>query len=74
MRGSTEQIQEIKKNKNNGLYVEVDLAAYSNQTGAFPVQGRVVKDSFDETYPSVSVSENVEVGVKIIQLVEIEEE
>lgn len=74
LRGSTEQIQEIKKNKNNGLYVEVDLAAYSNQTGAFPVQGRVVKDSFDETYPSVSVSENVEVGVKIIQLVEIEEE
>ena len=74
IRGSTEKIQAIQQNKNNGLYVEVDLAAYGNQTGAFPVQGAVVSDVFSEAYPSVSVSESVEVGVKITQVIEHDSE
>ena len=74
IRGSTEKIQAIQQNKNNGIYVEVDLAAFGNQTGAVPVQGAVVSDVFSEAYPSVSVSESVEVGVKITQVIEHDSE
>lgn len=70
LRGSTEEIAKIKANNGSGIYVEVDLASYSDQTGAFSVQGRVV----NETYPSVSVSGTAEIGVSVSQRVESDEE
>ena len=60
VRGSTDEIREIKSNAANGIYVLVDLAEYS-QTGVFTVSGRVV----NETHPAVSVAETVEIGVEI---------
>ena len=60
VRGSTDEIREIKSNASNGIYVLVDLAEYS-QTGVFTVSGRVV----NETHPAVSVAETVEIGVEI---------
>lgn len=63
VRGSTEDIEKIKANKGGGIYVEVDLSGYGNQTGAFSVQGRVI----NETYPSVAVERNVEINVIITQ-------
>ena len=70
LRGSTEEIAKIKANNGSGIYVEVDLASYSDQTGAFSVQGRVV----NETYPSVSVSGTAEIGVSVSQRIESDEE
>lgn len=59
VRGSTEEIQEIKNNKDNGIYIEVDLADYANQSGALTVTGRVMKGP----HTSLSMPETVEIGV-----------
>ena len=56
-------MEKIKANKGGGIYVEVDLSGYGNQTGAFSVQGRVI----NETYPSVVVERNVEINVVVTQ-------
>ena len=60
VRGSTEEIREIKSNPANGIYIQVDLADYS-QIGAFTVSGQVV----NESHPAVSAAETVEIGVEI---------
>lgn len=60
VRGGTEEINELKQNKNNGIYVLVDLADYT-QDGAFTVTGTIV----NETHPSVSVGKTVEIGIVI---------
>ena len=60
VRGSTEEINEILRNKDNGIYIQVDLADYS-RTGAFPVVGKVVNPN----HPSISVAENVEINVSM---------
>ena len=59
VRGSTQEIQEIKNNKENGIYIEVDLSDYVNQSGALTVSGRVIKGQ----HTSISMPETVEVGV-----------
>ena len=60
IRGSTEEIKEIKQNAENGIYILVDLAD-NTQTGAFPVPGRVINPK----HPAVSTEETVEIGVVI---------
>lgn len=60
VRGSTEEVREIKANPANGIYIQVDLADYS-QIGAFTVSGQVV----NESHPAVSAAETVEIGVEI---------
>ena len=60
IRGSHSDIYQIKRNKNNGVYILVDLQNYT-QTGAFTVPGRVV----NENQPQIGVMETVEVGVII---------
>lgn len=63
VRGSTDEIRELQQNKDNGIYILVDLSD-STQTGAFTVAGRVV----NTTHPAVSVMENVEIDVVISAL------
>ena len=60
VRGGTEEINELKQNKNNGIYVLVDLADYT-QDGAFTVTGTII----NETHPSVSVGKTVDIGIVI---------
>lgn len=57
VRGKTEEIKQIKANKENGIYVTVDLKEYT-QPGAFTLSGQVV----NEAHPDLSV---VEKTVKI---------
>lgn len=69
VRGSTEEIDKIKKDANNGFYIVVDLAAYAdqNQKGKFVVSGKVV----NENYPLLSVQESVNITVEISEPEEI---
>ncbi len=60
VRGGTEEINELKQNKNNGIYILVDLTDYT-QDGAFTVTGKIV----NETHPSVSVGKTVDIGIVI---------
>lgn len=60
VRGSTEEIREIKANNDNGIYILVDLADYY-QTGAFTVPGKVINSS----HPAVSTTDTVEIDVVI---------
>ena len=60
VRGSTEKINALKADKNNGIYIQVDLSEY-NQTGAFTVHGSIVNPN----YPSISVGSSAEIGVII---------
>ena len=60
VRGSTEEIRELQQNKNNGIYILVDLGDYT-QTGAFTVPGTIV----NSTHPAIGVGNTVEIGVVI---------
>lgn len=60
VRGSTDEINELKQNKNNGIYVLVDLGDYT-QDGAFTVTGQII----NETHPSISVGKTIEISVVI---------
>lgn len=60
IRGSTAEILEIKNKSDNGLYILVDLSAY-NQTGTFPVVGKVINPK----YPNVSTVDSVDIVVMI---------
>ncbi len=60
IRGNTEEIQEIMSNADNGIYILVDLADYT-QVGAYTVAGQVV----NSTHPSVAAAENVQIGIVI---------
>ncbi|MBO4211822.1 MAG: hypothetical protein J5878_04115 [Oscillospiraceae bacterium] len=60
VRGSTEEINALKEDKNNGIYIKVDLSDY-NQTGAFTVHGEIVNPN----YPTISMGNSVEIGVII---------
>ena len=60
VRGSAQEIEELKEMAQNGIFIEVDLREY-NGTGEFTVTGRVV----NETHPGIGVKENVEIGVSI---------
>ena len=60
VRGSTTEIKQIKQNRDNGIYILVDLADYT-QTGAFTVPARVVNTA----HPTLSMADTVEIGVVI---------
>ena len=66
VKGSTEEIEELKKAKDNGIYIEVDLEDYQSQTGAFTVSGRVV----NENHPELLVEGTVDIGVVITYIPE----
>lgn len=60
VRGSREEIREIKADDDNGIYIEVDLTDYTD-TGVYTVLGTVI----NKTHPKISVSETVEIGVVV---------
>ena len=60
VRGRTEEIQEIKTNNENGIFIQVDLADYT-QTGTFTVPGKVI----NRTHPAVSTADSVEIDIVI---------
>ena len=59
--GSTEKINQIKNDSNNGIYVVVDLSGYNND-GAFSVPGRVVNEAHNDI---IVKSDRVEVNVNL---------
>lgn len=66
VKGSTEEIEELKKAKDSGIYIEVDLEDYQSQTGAFTVSGRVV----NVNHPELLVKSTVDIGVVITYIPE----
>ncbi len=70
VRGSTEEIDKIKNDADNGFYIEVDLADYQDQKGTFTVTGKVV----NKKYPLLSVQESVDISVEISEPEEVNPE
>lgn len=68
VRGTVKEIKKLKEEKNNGIYILVDLKNYDG-TGEFTVTGKVVNDN----HPSIGVKENVEIGVSITAPVPVTE-
>lgn len=68
VRGSREEIREIKADDDNGIYIEVDLTDYTD-TGVYTILGTVI----NRTHPKISVSETVEIGV-VVSVLETEPE
>ena len=65
VRGSIEEIRKLKQKTDSGVYIVVDFSNYDyERIGAFTVAGRVV----NESYPSVSMPETVEIDVVVSRL------
>ena len=65
VRGSIEEIRKLKQKTDSGVYIVVDFSNYDyERIGAFTVAGQVV----NESYPSVSMPETVEIDVVVSRL------
>ena len=60
VRGTTEEIEELKSNKDHGIYILVDFTGVT-QTGKFSLNGKVV----NERYPNIYVVEDVKINVNV---------